>query len=206
MIWFGGKSCVFVIDLRTLNQILVDKLLPSVSNLSPEPLNVIADFEKHKILIHYKMENEHILVFSEMENDPQMRLVEDLFRNFNEFECLDISKNKLYAFAGGAKSSLNHTIGELTCKPCIIAFEFSQNLSKICQFNLPEKDSSKVLCIRLKAKSETELREEFNNSDFKYYDIAFLLTDGPLYVVQFSHEKRSFELLRSINIVGIDGN
>lgn len=207
MIWFGGKSCVLVIDLRTLNQILVDGLLPNVSRTPPEPLNVVADFEKHRILIHYKMENENILVFNELDREPQMRLVGDLFENFNEFECLDISKNKSYAFAGGAKSSLNHVKVELSCKPCIIAFEFNQNLSKICEFYLDKKECSRVLCIRLKGKNEIELREEFNNKDdFKYFDIAFLLTDGPLYVVQFSHEKRNFELLRSINIVGIDGN
>lgn len=205
MIWFGGKVCLFVVDLRTLTQIFIDKIIPDVSNIPPEPINVIADFENHRILIHYKVENEDVLVFNEIDKNPVVHLVEDLFKNFNEFECMDISKNKKYGFSGGAKSSLDHIKIELKCRPCLVAFEFDKNLKKSGELYLDDNLCSKIICIRLKGKNDIELREEFNNEDKKQSDILFLLTDGPLFVAQFHQEEGNFELLRSIDIVGVDG-
>lgn len=205
MIWFGGKVSLFVVDLRTLTQIFIDKIIPDVSNSPPEPINVIADFEKHRILIHYKVENEDVLVFNEIDKNPVVHLVEDLFPNFNEFECMDITKNKKYGFVGGAKTTLDHVKIELKSKPCLIAFEFEENLKKISEFHFDEVECSTVLCVRLKSKNDIELREEFGNDDLKTADVLFLLTDGPLFIVQFHQEDKNFELLRSINIVGVDG-
>lgn len=206
MVWFGGKVCLFIVDLRTLTQIFIDKIIPDVSNNPPEPINVIANFEENKILIHYKVENEDVLVFNHLDNNPVVHLVEDLFPNFNEFECMDISKNKLFGFVGGAKSTLDHVKVELECKPCLIAFEFDKNLKRVNEFKLDGSLCSKIYCIRLKSKNDIELREEFGNEGYKAFDVLFLLTDGPLFIVQFHQEERSFELLRSINVVGVDGN
>ena len=206
MVWFGGKTSLYIIDLRTLSQVFIDNIIPEVSELPPEPLSVIADFKNDKLLIHFILEDENILVYLEQKNDPVIRLIEDVFPKFTEFECMDLDRDKRFGFVGGAVSSLDHSKGEMSCTAYIIAFSFDRSLGKVGESALPEEECSKVLCLRMfdyyeKGRAMERLREGEQAGD----SVIFALTDGPLYVVCFDVEEKRFEVIRKIDVVGVDG-
>jgi len=188
ILWFGGKNSLYIVDLRTLSQIKIDRFVGD--GINPEPICGIADFRREKYLVFFEIEKEFVLIYSERDREPDPHLLDELFPKYNELKCMDLTKNKLYGVVGGWTEDIDSKTKSHYSKGCISAFKFTKSLDLVAEIELPRKKCSivkKVLWSRT------------------HEDVLFASTDGPLFILGFHSTINQFEVLKAIDIGGSKG-
>ena len=190
MIWFGGKTCVYIVDLTDLSIFLIDNLIPDEEDNPPEPLFTIADLKREKILTVFLFENENTLVYYEKDREPDLHLLSEIFPEYNEISCLDLGKNKIFGFLAGRKFKRDKVSGRQLKIPSITGFSFNKELKIAADFEFPITKCNKIGCVRVSPNHE---------------DILYIASDGPLFVLGFSAKEKRFHILKAIDFKN-DGN
>jgi hypothetical protein len=184
MIWFGGETSIFVVDLRNLSQTKIDNLLFSDGQTSPEPICVISDFERQKVCLFYELNEEPLLVYYVKGEEPEQMLVNEVFPKYEEVRCVDLHQDKLYGFLGGWTSALDVNGAEIS-KATVSAFEFNRGMKIIAETELTSQKCTSVSKIVV---SKTNR------------DILYVATDGPLFILSFLSAQKKFEVIKAIRI------
>lgn len=186
MIWFGGITSLYIVDLSSLTQIKIDNFVyKSANGIAPQPLNAVADFQRQKYLVHYKIETEDVIVYHIHGREPDPHIMGELLPKFDTLKCLELNHKRLYLFAGGHSMAQDKRTGALRSKACVTALRFDKGLKIEAEIILPASKCSTVNKIL---------------SSKKHPDVLFVSTDGPLFVLAFSSSQNQFEVLKAINI------
>jgi hypothetical protein len=103
-LWFNTPNTVSIVDLRTLEMTLVKDIIPTLEGSPPQPISVIADLDKEKILILCELEGEKVFSYYEPSLiRPTIRLIEDQFPSVCDVSSLNLSCNKLLVYLGCSK-------------------------------------------------------------------------------------------------------
>jgi hypothetical protein len=184
MIWFGGETSIFIVDLRTLARVKINDLIVKVSPKNPEPICAIADFRREKICITYEINDETVIVYHQTGSEPTPLLMNEIFPKFEEISCMDLHREKLYGFIGGWTSTVGYD-GQPTSRAIISAFEFNKSLKLMNELQLTKQKCSIVSKIAVSQ---------------RHKDILYAATDGPLFVIGFLPALKKFEILKAITI------
>lgn len=183
IVWFGGKTCVYIVDLTDLSIFLIDNLIPENEVNPPEPLFTIADLKREKILTCFLFETEHTLVYYEKDREPDLHLLSEIFPKYHQIRCMDLDQQKLFGFLAGLTKKSDKITGKQLRIPTINAFTFNKELRKMAEFELPIKKCSDISCIRVSPKND---------------DVLYVCTDGPLFVLGFGVRERAFEIVKVV--------
>jgi len=183
IIWFGGKTCLNIVDLTDLSIYLIDHLIPMADDYVPEPLHVVADFKREKILTVFLFESEYTLVYYEKGREPDMHILSEIFPQWEKIDCVDLDKNKCFGFIGGTVMKADRISGRVNKLPSIAAFTFNKKLEMVAGFDLPSNKSKNVGSLIMSPTHD---------------DVLFVGSDGPLYVVGFDMKKRKFHIIKAI--------
>lgn len=184
IIWFGGKTCVYIVDLTDLSIFLIDHLIPENDLNPPEPLFSVADLKREKILTVFLFETEQTLVYYEKDREPDLHLLSEIFPRYEKITCVDLDKKKVFAFLSGIVKKRDKISGRKLRLPSITAFSFNKELKKMAEFEFPKKKCSEISCIRVSPSHD---------------DIIYAATDGPLFVLGFSAKEKRFHILKAVN-------
>jgi len=184
MIWFGGETSIFIVDLRTLAQKKIDNLVFSDGVNIPEPICAIADFERDKYCIVYDMNDEKVVVFHQGGQEADPNLMNEIFPKFEEILCMELHKEKLYGFIGGWTSALDYQNNPIS-KGVVSAFEFNKSLKLVAETELASHKCTSVSKIVVSKTNK---------------DILYVATDGPLFVLGFLSGQKKFDVLKAVSI------
>ena len=150
IIWFGGTTSLYVVDLKSLAQIKIENFAyEGEQGSAPQPMNAVADFARQKYLIHYKIEREDVLIYHIHGREPDPRVISEVLPKFDTLKCLEINQKKIYVFAGGETSELDQMTGALRKRACVSALRFDRELKIETEILLPRSKCStvhKILC------------------------------------------------------------
>lgn len=190
VIWFGGKTTLFSVDLRDMSILKIENVMPKdlQGAVPPEPLHVIADFEREKILASFYFEDEYVLSYNEKGREADIHILTDIFPKFNHLTCMDTDRKKLFGFIGGstmreAGTSLMSR-NSYTKNAVVSAFTFNKNLKIVANLVLPQEKCSTVGSIVVSPIHE---------------DIIYVTTDGPLFVLGLDVTERKFHIIKAVN-------
>lgn len=186
IIWFGGSTSLYIIDLKSLAQIKIENFAyEGESGSPPQPMNAVADFSRQKFLVHYKIEREDVLIYHINGREPDPRVISEVLPKFDNLKCLEINEKRIYVFAGGDTSELDQRTGAMKRRACISALRFDRELKTEAEILLPTSKCStvhKILC------------------SSRHQDVIYVATDGPLFIIGFSGSTNEFEVIKAINI------
>lgn len=161
-IWFADFNSISIVDLRTLDQTLIRDIIPQLENSTPQPISVIADFSKDKILILCELEGEKMLSYYEPRFErPMVRLIGDIFPKVTKANCLELSSGQKIAYLGCSKKfkdqskSDKKSIHDGTThsnkeRACLVAFKFDSGLEKVSEFFFQDNDDcTEILSLKL---------------------------------------------------------
>lgn len=184
MIWFGGLTSLYTVDLRTLERDKIPDFIYDMGDTAPEPFCAIADFKRGKHMVAYDMDGETCIVYHEQGREPDPHLLDDIFPKYIEVTCMDINEKKIYGFIGGVGASDSNPNMNVAC---LSGFNFNKELKLVAEMEFDSRKCSRVTKIICSKSQE---------------DILFAATDGPLYVVGVNPPERKFEVLKAIEIEG----
>lgn len=104
IMWFGGKTTLYTVDLRDMSILKIKNLLPEVmlgQGSTPEPMYALADFDKEKYIATYFYTDEFVLSYVEKNREADIHLMSDIFPKMHEVTCMDLDREKVFAFIGG---------------------------------------------------------------------------------------------------------
>ena len=199
VVWFEGVNSLSIVNLTDLSQVYVDNLLGSRAELGQEPISVVCDSERDKILVHYQIGNEDLLVYIEKTKKVKVKIGQGNFAKIHEVECLNLSRDKRVGFLGGAWSVVEEDKGLIEMKATIVAFGFDRKMDVIVQHFFDE-NCSKVYALKFKEDGKGKRMGPDGN-----VEVMFVMTDGPFLVIEFDKLEMKFEVLAKIDVLGIDG-
>lgn len=171
LVWFGGLTSLYIVDLTSLTQIKIDNFIYDTPSGKPaQPMNAVADFNRQKYLVHYKVEREDIIVFHKHGREPDPHIIEEILPKYDTIKCFELNKKKLYVFVGGQCTLPDKKTGLMKTKGCISAMKFDKELKITAEIILP---GSKCTTVNKILSSES------------HPDVLFVATDGPLFILAF---------------------
>ena len=178
IIWFGGNSCLCILDLTNLNHVKIQMINKPTKDI--EPICGVADFYRNKILVYYEIKGVGTLVYNEPSRGNDIHILGEIFPRYQNINDIDLTKNKLFACICGLQiDKSRERNGALT----IVTFE--KSLEIMGEIRLPKNSCSEATSLQL---SPTQ------------NDVLFLGTDGPLYIVSFNTGLKKIEVMKSIDL------
>ena len=104
IIWFGGKSTLYTVDLRDMSVLKLENVIPQDlggNDSKTQPLHCIADFDREKVLVSYFFEEEYVLSYNEKGREADIHILNEIFPKFDEMTCMDLDRNKVFGYVGG---------------------------------------------------------------------------------------------------------
>lgn len=104
IIWFGGKSTLYTVDLRDMSILKLENVIPQDlggDDSRTQPLHCIADFEREKVMVSYFFEEEYVLSYLEKGREADIHILNEIFPKLDEITCMELDKNKTFGFVGG---------------------------------------------------------------------------------------------------------
>lgn len=188
LIWFGGLTSLYTIDLRTLEREKISNFIYDMGNRPPEPICAIADFKRNKHLVVYDMDGDTCVVYHEEGREPDPHLLDDIFPKYKKITCADLNEKKIYGFVGGTAPSSDNAFGSMNqTVGCLSAFNFNKELSLIAEIEFDKRQCSRVTKVICSKGQE---------------DVVFVSSDGPLFIVGINAQNKVFEVLKAIEIPG----
>lgn len=188
MIWFGGKTTLYTVDLRDMSLFKIENMMADIQGSQPpEPLTCIADFNREKVLASFLFEQEHVLSYSEKGREADIHLLSELFPKMEDITCMDLDKNKAFGFIGGSTSKLESPMmgnAGYKKKAIVTAFTFNKSMKIVANIELPSDKCSQVGSILVSP-----------NHD----DLIYVNTDGPLFVLGLDVMDRKFHIVKAVN-------
>lgn len=188
VIWFGGKSTLFTVDLRDMSVLKLENVIPQDlggDDSRTQPLHCVADFEREKVLVSYFFEEEYVLSYIEKGREADIHILSEIFPKFDEITCMDLDKNKAFCFVGGVSvvDQRNQGLG-VSRKGVVAAFSFNKDLKIVAQLELPTDKCSYVGSILVSPIHE---------------DVIFVSTDGPLFILGLDTADKKLHVIKAIN-------
>ena len=182
--WFGGKTCIYIVDLTDLSILHIDKLVDESQPL-PEPIAVIADFTRERILTCFLKGSTYLLSFYEKDRDTQIKALQEVFPDFETVDALDLDESKMFGFVCGSavKQSTTSRSRKPRVRPTIAAFVFNGKMAVVAQTGLDYRRCSKIGCVAISKERP---------------GIVYVGTDGPLFVLGFDPDEQMLEVVDTI--------
>lgn len=188
VIWFGGKTTLYSVDMRDLSLLKIENMMPSdiQGAPTPEPLHVVADFDREKVLATFYFDQEFVMSYSEKSREADIHLITELFPKLTEPTCLDLDKKKVFGFIGGhtMKEDGSSMQSSFRKKAIVTAFTFNKNLKIVANIELPADKCSSVGSILVSPEHE---------------DLIYVNTDGPLFILGLNVAERKFHIIKAVN-------
>lgn len=188
--WLGGKTTLYTVDLRDMSILKIKNLLPEVmlgQGSTPEPMYVLADFDKEKYIATYFYTDEFVLSYLEKNREADIHLMSDIFPKVHEVTCMDLDREKTFAFIGGntvKEDTAQYSAGTAIKRKAIVsAFTFNKDLKIIANLELPEDRCSIVGSIRVSPTHE---------------NVIYVNTDGPLFILGLDPVQKRFRIIKAL--------
>ena len=102
-VWFNSCNSFSIVNLQTLDQKLVEDLIPQSQDSACHPKSVIAEFDSGLILILYEIDQDQLFVFyDESCKRPVVHIPDELFGGVGELSNMELSSDNTTGFIAGS--------------------------------------------------------------------------------------------------------